>query len=264
MYNKKITNNVMNTIKKIFLFLAVVLTAGVQMSCTDYQDEIDALDYRVTVLENLVKTINRDLDALQKAVNALGDEIGDNPADYITNVSRTPENDGYIITFHKAGAVIVRDGKDGVDGQDGADAVAPTITLDKAPDGKFYWKIITPGNPTGTWILDEYGDKVCANGKDGVDGNDGADGAPGVDGKAPQVRINETTNEWEISLDGGVTWTSTGTLASGKDGANGRNGQDGSYVFESVNIVTDVSGNKYVEFKMKSTGLTFRVPLYES
>ena len=44
--------------KKIYQILcAALLVAGAatNISCTDYQDEIDALDYRVTVLENLVK-----------------------------------------------------------------------------------------------------------------------------------------------------------------------------------------------------------------
>ncbi len=38
------------------------------------------------------------------------------------------------------------------------------------------------------------------------------------DAIAPKIRINETTNEWEISTDGGNTWTSTHVAATGEDG----------------------------------------------
>ena len=39
-----------------------------------------------------------------------------------------------------------------------------------------------------------------------------AQGAKGDDAIAPQVQINATTNEWEISTDGGKNWKSTEQL----------------------------------------------------
>ena len=48
----------------------------------------------------------------------------------------------------------------------------------------------------------------------------------GENAVAPQVRINPTSKEWEISIDGGTTWTSTNVVAQGKDGENGENGKD--------------------------------------
>lgn len=42
-----------------------------------------------------------------------------------------------------------------------------------------------------------------------------AQGAKGDDAIAPQVQINATTNEWEISTDGGKNWKSTGIKATG-------------------------------------------------
>ena len=39
-----------------------------------------------------------------------------------------------------------------------------------------------------------------------------AQGAKGDDAIAPQVQINATTNEWEISTDGGKNWKSTGGI----------------------------------------------------
>ena len=48
-----------------------------------------------------------------------------------------------------------------------------------------------------------------------------AQGAKGDDAIAPQVQINATTNEWEISTDGGKNWKSTGIKATGEKGDRG-------------------------------------------
>ena len=64
----------------------------------------------------------------------------------------------------------------------------------------------------------------------GEKGSDGADGAKGEDGISPKVQINAVTNEWEISVNNGLSWTSTGVKAmgtDGKDGVDGKNGRDG-------------------------------------
>ncbi len=52
-------------------------------------------------------------------------------------------------------------------------------------------------------------------------------GADGEDGISPQIRINASTNEWEISTDKGVTWTSTGVKATGEKGDKGDTGAQG-------------------------------------
>ena len=61
----------------------------------------------------------------------------------------------------------------------------------------------------GNWFLD------------GVDSGVSAKGEKGADAVAPQLRINSTTNEWEISTDGGETWTSTGVKATGGTASGG-------------------------------------------
>ena len=45
---------------------------------------------------------------------------------------------------------------------------------------------------------------------------------------ASQVRINATTNQWEISTDNGTTWTSTGIAATGPQGEKGETGEAGA------------------------------------
>ncbi len=52
-------------------------------------------------------------------------------------------------------------------------------------------------------------------------------GENGANGITPSVRINETSNEWEVSYDNGETWTSLGVKATGDKGADGQNGTDG-------------------------------------
>jgi len=52
----------------------------------------------------------------------------------------------------------------------------------------------------------------------GVNGNNGRDGQNGRDGVSPLVRINSTSLEWEISTDGGTTYTPTGISAQGLQG----------------------------------------------
>lgn len=87
----------------------------------------------------------------------------------------------------------------------------------------------------GEWILVD-GQKVRANGLDGTAGQDGT-----------QVRINETTNEWELSLDG-ITWTSTGVKATGEGGES---------IFKSVVLAPDKSS---VTFMLQG-GTDFTIPI---
>ncbi|MBQ8948437.1 MAG: hypothetical protein IJ059_01445, partial [Prevotella sp.] len=194
----------MKAIKSILLTAILTLMAPAFTACTDYQDEIDALDYRITVLENLVNQMNLDLESMQTIVEVMETN------DYITNV--TENSEGYIITFNKAGAIVIKDGTDGRDGRDGTDAQTPNISVKQGEDGLWYWAL------NGEWITNTNGEKIRANGKDGKDGRDGKDGKDAV---SPQVRINEETSVWEISVDGGVSWMTTGTSATGKDGKDG-------------------------------------------
>ncbi len=210
------------------LLITIFMFGTLATSCTDYQDEIDALDKRVAYLESLVDQVNAKIYELQGLADALKD------ADCITDVTETP--DGYIISFKKNDPILIHNG---IDGLDGKDAEVPEIAIKKGEDGDYYWVV------DGEWLQTPDGQKVRSNGKDGKDD---------VDGKAiaPQVRINDATNVWEISTDEGKTWTPTGTTASGKDG---KDGKDANAI---VNVVTHWNEG-YVEF-ITAAG-TFRIPL---
>ena len=175
----------MKTIKKILLVGLFPIIALTMSSCTDYQDEVDALDVRVTNLENLVKKVNNDLQSLSVIVKAFEE------GDIITDIKETPE--GYIINFANNDPIFIRDGVDG------EDAKMPDITIEQDPtDGVYYWKV------NGVWVTDPSGKKVRADGKNGKDGT------------TPQLKIED--GYWYYSMDGGTTWQPTGTAASGKDG----------------------------------------------
>jgi hypothetical protein len=209
---------------KFFIFAAFVALSGAMVSCTDYQDEIDALDLRVKRLEELVSTMNSNIEALRIIVDAMED------GDYITGVRET--TDGYVINFAKAGPVLILDG---VDGLDGKDAEMPDIDVVQGTDGNYYWVI------DGEFVT-HNGNRIRVNGKDGKDGKDAI---------SPQVRINPTTSEWEVSYDGGNTWTPTGTSAKGKDGV------DGNQVVLKVTFETSSEG----EFMIVTTNTgQFKVP----
>ncbi|WP_287131949.1 PL29 family lyase N-terminal domain-containing protein, partial [Bacteroides sp.] len=241
--------------KNVFGFLSIVVLTGWSLfsisSCSDQYDDseikdrLDKVEDRVTKLEEWCSTVNSEIISLKGLITALENK------DYVTGVETL--EDGYRITFYKGGNIIIRNGKDGIDGEDGIDGYTPIIGVAKYSDGFYYWTVQTQDGNTD-WLTDADGDMVRAtgnNGKDGVDGEDGADGEDGVDGNnglnpyigdngnwwvgttdtgvkaqgdkgldavAPQVRINDNTNEWEISIDGGKTYTSTGVKATGNQG----------------------------------------------
>ena len=96
-----------------------------------------------------------------------------------------------------------------IKGEDGKDGAV----------GKSAYEIWIANGYSGTqadflnWLKGEKGDK----GDQGLQGLQGAQGANGV---TPQLRINQTTNEWEVSYDNGATWSSLGVQATGGAGGN--------------------------------------------
>ena len=124
-----------------------------------------------------------------------------------------------------------RDGADGKDGVDGKDGITPELRV----GSDNIWQISYDGGQTWTSLgvkaTGEKGEQGAAgrDGIDGADGRDGADGKNGIDGKdgiTPELRVG-SDNIWQISYDGGQTWTSLGVKATGEKGEQGTAGQDG-------------------------------------
>jgi hypothetical protein len=235
---------------KNLLLIAMLIVGGMSVtSCTDYQDEIDALDFRVTALEELVDKVNTNIKGMETIIKAFEE------GDYIKDV--IPTTNGYAIEFGKNGIIYIYDGED---------AQSPDIDVVQDPtDGQWYWTV------NGVPLTDSNGNKIRANGNDGKNGKDGAagkDGADGKDGKdgkdaiSPQVRINPATHVWEISVDGGNTWIPTGTSATGKDGKDGKdgeNGKDGNQIILKVTYEVDSDGKEWMIITTKAQ--TFRIPV---
>lgn len=236
------------------LALGVVATLLAAVSCqyddTNIWNEMEQIKDRIETLEEAVIKTNEDIVALQTIVNALQKSV------YVTSVEQSYE--GYVIKFSDGTSATITNGKDGANGTN-----APIISVKQDTDGNYYWTI------DGEWLMVD-GERVRANGLDGTNGENGIDGIDGVNGEngkdaiAPEVRINENSKEWEISTDGGKTWTSTGVVAEGKDGAagsngtNGTNGANGDSLFKSV----DTSNPDYVTITL-ANGTTFRLARYD-
>lgn len=142
--------------KNLFLAGAIVLgLAGVAVSCTDYDGDINDLTERVKKLESTVSD-------LQTAIN--------NGA-VITDV--TPITNGVKVTLSNGKSFDVTNGKDGNDGKDGAPGKDGSVVTIGANGNWFI-----DGKDTGFASKGDKGDK----GDPGKDGNDGAPGTPGKDG----------------------------------------------------------------------------------
>lgn len=137
--------------KNLFLAGAIVLgLAGVAVSCTDYDGDINDLTERVKKLESTVSD-------LQTAIN--------NGA-VITDV--TPITNGVKVTLSNGKSFDVTNGKDGNDGAPGA----------PGKDGS----VVTIG-ANGNWFIDGKDTGFASKGDKGEKGDPGKDGAPGAPGK---------------------------------------------------------------------------------
>lgn len=206
------------TIRKVWIACSMVCACifGLSSCGDDYDDselrgDIENLDSRITALEEWQKSVNTDIRSLQSLVEALEDK------DYVTAVTPLEDGTGYVISFLKSGNVTIKNGEDGT---------TPVISVKQDSDGKHYWTV------NGEWLLDN-GNKMPVTGEKGDKGDNGDKGADAI---APQVRINKDTNLWEISTDGGKTWTSTGIKATGDKGNTGAQGPQGDAIFAKDGI----------------------------
>ena len=212
------------TIRKVWIACSMVCACmfGLSSCGDDYDDselrgDIENLEGRITALEEWQKSVNTDIRSLQSLVAALEDK------DYVTAVTPLEDGTGYVISFLKSGNVTIKHGEQGEKGEDGT---TPVISVKQDSDGKHYWTV------NGEWLLDN-GNKMPVTGEKGDKGDKGDKGADAI---APQVRINTDTNLWEISTDGGKTWTSTGIKATGDKGNTGEQGPQGDAIFAKDGI----------------------------
>ncbi|MDR1864187.1 MAG: leucine-rich repeat protein [Bacteroidales bacterium] len=250
--------------KKIILIAAAALT--VLGGCKKYDDsalwtelekqnaELEAQNARIAAIETWQQTANGNIAALQTIVAALQNSVS------ITSVTEiTDAPGGYIIAFSDNSTATVYNGANGENGENGTDGATPQISVAQFPagSGTYFWTL------NSEWLTDDDGDKIPvtgAKGNDGATGASGSDGATGASGVTPRLRINGTTNIWEICTTGVCTeegeWTSTGVKATGDDGAPGA---QGDAIFAGV----DATDPNYVVFTLADGATTISVPQYK-
>ena len=143
-----------------------------------------------------------------------------------------------------------QNGQNGENGQNGQDGVTPQLRINPTTG---MWEVSYDNGTTWTSL------GVKAQGENGQNGQNGENGQNGQDGITPQLRINTTTLEWEVSLDNGATWTSLGVKAKGEDGAKGADGADGDAFFKSVTV-----GETEVTFTLADGVTTFTLPVMDT
>jgi hypothetical protein len=229
--------NKSNLTMKRFIYVLIIsaLLGGSLASCRDWQSDIDRLDAdyenlsgRVSAIEEWQKSVNGEITTLQNLIENLRNQ------NWITDVKPVTVDgvSGYRISFAKGESVEILNGRNGADGKDGH---TPVIGVEQDTNGIYYWTVwYGEGDPV--WLLDADGNKMRVSGRDGKNGNDGKDAI------SPQLRINSQTGEWELSTDGGTTWTSTGVKATGDKGDKGDKGdtgEKGNSFFSEVDYTTN-------------------------
>jgi hypothetical protein len=160
-----------------------------------------------------------------------------------------PAPGGYRISFTKSPQVTIRNGEKGEDGENGEPgAAAPQIGVQE-DGGVYYWTL------GGEWLYKTgTTEKIPVTGPQGPSGPQGLPGATGV---SPTLRINPTTNFWEVCLTGDCDegsnegWKSLDVKATGNDGVTPVVGaaefpaSSGSYCWTvDGEWLTDAGGNK--------------------
>ena len=224
--------------KLSFVLLCILGCALSFSSCKKYDDEwikikSDDFEKRIAALETWQTTANAEIISLQNLIKSI------NENDFVTKVTPLEDGTGYVISFKKGGDITIKHGEKGAQGdkgdkgekgEQGEKGDMPVIGTKQDTDGIYYW---TMG---GEWILD--GDKKMP-----------VTGEKGADAIAPRIRIDEDTLEWEISTDGGVTYTPTGIVAKGDKG-------------DSMFSALDNTNEKYVELTLADGETKIQLPRY--
>ena len=201
------------------LCLALSFT-GCSYDDDDLWNSLEEVENRLDNLEEAMKKANSDIDAIQKIVEALQNNVS------VKEVKETAS--GYEILFSDGQRATISNGKDGAD--------APVISISKDTDGEYYW------TSNGEWLLVD-GQKMRASAKDGKDA------------VSPKVQINPETKEWEISTDNGLTWQTTGIVAQGDSFFQKVDTSNDDYVIFTLSDGTQVVLSKYAAFNFEIVGM---------
>lgn len=214
--------------KKFFLMFAAlgVLFTSCQYDDTALSNRIDALDERLSELEETVRLLNEDIAGVETLVNALNENV---------YVSKIVEGEtGYEVYFTNGDKITIANGKDGEAGKDGV-----TVTVMLGEDGLYYWAVEENGVCS---FIEVDGKRLPVKGEKG---------------NTPQMRVvmEGETGYWEVSYDNGETWErvllADGTPVTTSGGAGGLFKE--AYVDEETNTAVFVFLNgETLEIELRS------------
>ena len=179
--------------KTAFFFLMIAAFGFFLHSCKtdtdDLWDSVYELDGKISSLEELCKQMNSDINSLQTLAAALQDN---NSITSVIPVMQDEKIIGYTISFVKGDPIIIRHGEKGEQGNKGNDGATPVIGIKQYTDGLYYW---TLGE---SWLRDNAGNMIKAEGKDGKPGEEGKTGV------TPQLKIED--GYWWVSYGEDSQW----------------------------------------------------------
>ena len=179
--------------KTAFFFLMIAAFGFFLHSCKtdtdDLWDSVYELDGKISSLEELCKQMNSDISSLQTLAAALQDN---NSITSVIPVMQDEKIIGYTISFVKGDPIVIRYGEKGEQGNKGDDGATPVIGIKQYTDGLYYW---TLGE---SWLRDNAGNMIKAEGKNGKPGEEGKTGV------TPQLKIED--GYWWVSYGEDSQW----------------------------------------------------------
>lgn len=176
---------------KKYLFGMVALMALALTACSyddsELWDKVNDLDNRVKTLEGLCREMNTNIESLETILESL------NENEHVSNIAPITEDGevvGYTITFTSGESVTIYNNNE-------AGGTTPSLGVAKDEDGLYYWTL------DGEWLLDNAGNKVKAEGTDGL---------------TPRLKVEG--GYWYVSYDNGATWVEAGAATTEGSGDN--------------------------------------------
>lgn len=176
---------------------------------------LNSLEKRIEVMETLQDQIT--------AIQQLLEAADRNHITSIEDITDAGGRTGFKINFKDSDPITIYNGVNGVNGTN-----APTISVKKDTDGKFYWTL-------NGEFMEVEGKKVLAEGRNGNNG------------VTPKLKIEGNT--WKVSYDGGNKWeTVEGAVSGGTGGSSNityKEAESGTYYIFTINGNT-VNIPKYI------------------
>jgi len=128
-------------------------------------------------------------------------------------------------------------GPQGAKGEQGDQGYTPEIST--ATDTEHSGTKVTFSWPEGSQL--QPTEFIIPSGTPGAPGINGINGTNGTDGKTPQLRVDSSTNRWQVSYDNGTNWAdvSPATSATGPKGDKGPEPTIGTEILQPTSEHTE-------------------------